>query len=160
MRLLSYKTAACCAKRWPWLALHPARKIHTFVTIMERFIPYTYPHMAIDDPLVIERTEGKAPGTLIFRLIGPVTLRNLFGLQQQLRGSASPSLTILDLSGVPYMDSAGMGAIINHYVHCQNKGVLLIVAGVNSRVMELFKMTKVDTVISLAATVEEAEAQA
>ncbi|MGA3373232.1 MAG: STAS domain-containing protein [Terracidiphilus sp.] len=50
-----------------------------------------------------------------------------------------------------------MGAIINHYVHCQNKGVQLIVAGVNSRVMELFKMTKVDTVIALAGTVEEAE---
>ena len=116
--------------------------------------------MAIDDPLVIERIEGKAPGTLIFRLIGPVTLRNLFGFQEHLRGSSLPSLTILDLSGVPYMDSAGMGAIINHYVHCQNKGVRLIVAGVNSRVMELFKMTKVDTVIALAATVEEAEGKA
>jgi anti-anti-sigma factor len=113
--------------------------------------------MAIDDPLVIERIEGKAPGTLIFRLIGPVTLRNLFVLQEQLRGGALPALTILDLSGVPYMDSAGMGAVINHYVHCQNKGARLIVAGVNSRVMELFKMTKVDTVIALAATVEEAE---
>jgi anti-anti-sigma factor len=116
--------------------------------------------MVIDDPLVIERTEGKDSGTLIFRLIGPVTLRNLFGMQEQLRGGALPALTILDLSGVPYIDSAGMGAIINHYVHCQNKSARLILAGVNSRVMELFKMTKVDTVISLAATVEEAEGKA
>jgi anti-anti-sigma factor len=113
--------------------------------------------MALDDPLTIERTDGKLPGTLIFRFNGPVTLRNLFGMQEQLRGGDLPALTILDLSGVPYMDSAGMGAIINHYVHCQNKGVRLIVAGVNSRVMELFKMTKVDTVIALAGTVEEAE---
>ena len=113
--------------------------------------------MAIDDPLVIVCTEGKTPGTLIFRFAGPVTLRNLFGMQEQLRGSTPPALTILDLSEVPYMDSAGMGAVINHYVHCQNKGARLIVAGVNSRVMELFRMTRVHTVIALAGTVEEAE---
>ena len=116
--------------------------------------------MALDDPLTIERTDGKTPGTLIFRFSGPVTLRNLFGMQEQLRGAALPALIILDLSGVPYMDSAGMGAVINHYVHCQNKGSKMIAAGVNSRVMELFKMTKVDTVIALAATVEEAEGKA
>jgi len=36
----------------------------------------------------------------------------------------------------------------------------MVAAGVNSRVMELFKLTKVDTVIPLAGTVEEAEAKA
>ena len=114
--------------------------------------------MAIDDPLAIERNEGSAPGTLIFRLTGPVTLRNLFEFQDQLRSGDLPHASILDMSGVPYMDSAGMGAIINYYTHCQNKGVKLIVAGVSSRVMELFKLTRVNTVISLAPSVEEAEA--
>jgi anti-anti-sigma factor len=114
--------------------------------------------MAIDDPLVIERKEGKAPGTLVFHLTGPVTLRNLFDLQGQLRSGELPRTSILDLSGVPYMDSAGMGAIMNYYTHCQNRGVKLIVAAVSSRVMELFKMTRVDKVIAFAPTVEEAEA--
>jgi anti-anti-sigma factor len=114
--------------------------------------------MAIDDPLAIERKEGNASGTAIYELTGPVTLRNLFDLQAQLRSGELPRASILDLSGVPYMDSAGMGAIINYYVHCQNKGVRLIVAGVSSRVMELFKMTRVDTVISLAPSAEAAEA--
>jgi anti-anti-sigma factor len=115
--------------------------------------------MAIDDPLTIAQEEGKTPGTLIFRLCGPLTLRNLFDFQSQLRNAEPPPLTILDLSAVPYMDSAGMGLVINHYVHCGRKGVRLIVAGVNPRVMELFKLTKVDSVIPLAATVEEAEAR-
>jgi anti-sigma B factor antagonist len=114
--------------------------------------------MAIDDPLVIERREGKSTGTLIFQLTGPVTLRNLFDLQDQLRSGDQPKAAILDLKGVPYMDSAGMGAIINYYVHCQNKGVKLIVAGVSSRVMELFRMTRVDTVMTLASGIEQAEA--
>ncbi len=115
--------------------------------------------MLIDAPLSIERVESNAAGAVIFRFAGPLTLRNIFTMQDQLRNGELPRLTILDLSGVPYMDSAGMGAVINHYVHCQNSGTRLIAAGVNSRVMELFKLTKVDTVIPLASTVEEAEAR-
>jgi anti-sigma B factor antagonist len=114
--------------------------------------------MPIDDPLAIERKSGKSPDTLIFQLTGPVTLRNLFGLQDQLRSGEVPRAVILDLSGVPYMDSAGMGAIVNYYVFCQNRGVKLVVAGVSSRVMELFKMTRVDSVLTLAPTTETAEA--
>jgi anti-anti-sigma factor len=56
------------------------------------------------------------------------------------------------------MDSAGMGAIINHHVHCENKRVRLIVSGVSPRVLELFRMTMVDAVMSLAPSIEDAEA--
>ena len=116
--------------------------------------------MAIDDPLAIQQTAGKAPGSIILRLTGPVTLRNLFDLQSKLRAGEPPALTILDLTGVPYMDSAGMGAVINHYVRCQGKGKRLIAVGVSPRVLELLKMTRVDAVITMVATVEEAEARA
>jgi anti-sigma B factor antagonist len=125
----------------------------------ERFIPYTYRTMAIDDPLKIEQQPGKAPGTTILRLTGPVTLRNLFDLQAKLRGGEMPAVTILDLTGVPYMDSAGMGTVINHHVRSQSKNVRLIVTGISPRVLELFKMTKVDGIITIYSTVEEAEAK-
>ena len=115
--------------------------------------------MALDDPLAIERKEGKSAGIAIYQLTGPVTLRNILDLQTQLRSGDLPSAAILDLGGVPYMDSAGMGAIMNYYTHCQGKHVKLIVAGVSSRVMELFKMTRVDTVMTFAASTEEAEAK-
>jgi anti-anti-sigma factor len=132
--------------------------IHAFVTTRALFIPYTYPTMALDAPLSIEKSPGKAPGTLILRLSGPVTLRNLFDLQAQLREIEIPKLTILDLTNVPYMDSAGMGAVVNHYVRCESKGARLIAVGVSPRIQELFKITRVDSVIPQAATVEEAEA--
>jgi len=38
------------------------------------------------------------------------------------------------------------------------QGARLIITGVSPRIHELFKMTRVDTVISQAATVEAAEA--
>jgi anti-sigma B factor antagonist len=114
--------------------------------------------MAIDAPLHIERRNGAAPGTQILVLSGPLTLRNLFELQHELRSGELPKISILDLSGVPYMDSAGMGLIINHFVHCQNLGSKMIVAGVSPRVHELFRMTKVDSIITQTASVEAAEA--
>lgn len=115
--------------------------------------------MFIDAPLSVECQAGKVPGTMIFRLNGPLTLRNLFEFQAELRNGQPHLVAILDLTGVPYMDSAGMGAIINYFVHCEKNGIQMIAAGVSSRVMELFKLTKVNTVIPLAATIEEAEAK-
>ena len=121
-------------------------------------IPYTYLAMLNDGPLTIERREGKDAGTRIFCLTGPLTLRNLFELQSELRGMAIPTLTVLDLTAVPYMDSAGMGLVMNHYVRCQTRGARMVVSGANNRVMDLFKVTKVDTVLPLAPTLEAAEA--
>jgi anti-anti-sigma factor len=84
----------------------------------------------------------------------------MFDFQSQLRNGDLPRLTIFDLSGVPYMDSAGMGLVMNHYVHCQTSGTRLVIAAANGRVMDLFKVTKVDSVLPLSATVEEAETRA
>jgi anti-sigma B factor antagonist len=114
--------------------------------------------MMTDDPLTFECQSGKAAGTRIYRLRGPLTLRNLFEFQAELRKGPPPLAAIFDLTGVPYMDSAGMGALINHFVHCKKNGIEMIVAGASNRVMELFKLTKVDAVIPLVATVEAAEA--
>jgi anti-sigma B factor antagonist len=115
--------------------------------------------MLNDGPLTLDRREGKTSDTKIYVLSGPLTLRNLFEFQNELRGAPPPPFTIIDLTGVPYMDSAGMGLIMNQFVRCQTRGAKLIVSGANSRVMDLFKVTKVDTILPFAPTVEEAEAK-
>jgi anti-sigma B factor antagonist len=96
---------------------------------------------------------------MIIRLTGPLTLINIFDLQAQFRSAEPTPLTILDLSGVPYMDSAGMGVVVNYHVHCQNKGGRFVATGVSPRIMELFKITRVDKVIRMAVTPAEAEAR-
>jgi ABC-type transporter Mla MlaB component len=116
----------------------------------------------------IERKEGKASGTLIFRLCGPFTARDMYGSLtplglrnmldfQSMPDEQPPVLNILDLTEVPYMDSAGLGIVVGHYVSCQRKGVRLIAAGVGERVRELLKMTKLDTTIPMVTTVDEAD---
>ncbi|HEX7730574.1 MAG TPA: STAS domain-containing protein [Terracidiphilus sp.] len=114
--------------------------------------------MLTDGPLTTSLRQGKDASTAIYTLTGPLTLRNMFEFQNELRGAESPALTIFDMSGVPYMDSAGIGLIMNHYVHCQTRGGRLVVAGASPRVLDVFKVTRVDTVLKVAASVEEAEA--
>src|ERR1700753_4066729 len=119
-------------------------------------------------PFTIERKDGKSPGTVIFRLRGPFTQRDMFAslapvvVDNMLNFQSEPSeklptLNILDLTEVPYMDSAGLGGIGRPYVHCRGKGVRMVAVGVSARVLELFKMTKVDAVIPMAGTVEEVD---
>ena len=121
-------------------------------------------------PLTFEREEGKAPGTVIFRFYGPLTARTvfesqspdavskMFDLQLMLPTGEPPTVNIFDLTDVEYMDSTGLGMVVRHYVRCQNNGVRFIAAGVSPRVLELFQLTNVDTVISMIATVEEVDA--
>jgi len=94
------------------------------------------------------------------RLDGPLTLGHLPPLRAHLRSGEPPRLTILDLTSVAYIDSSGMSEIINHEVYCRDKHVRLILAGVSPRVLGILKITRLDEVLTIAATVEDAEAMA
>lgn len=113
--------------------------------------------MAPDSPLTIDRLPGNAPGTVILRLTGPLTLSTVLPLRAQFRDFEPPPLTILDFSGVSFLDSAGMSELINHEVYCRDKQVRLVIAGVNSRVLSVLQITRLDKVLTLAPTVEAAE---
>ena len=108
------------------------------------------------DPLTIQVRQGKSAETRILELEGPLTLNNLFAFQGELR-KESPPVTILDLSAVPYLDSAGMGAIINYYVSCQRSGRKFILAGVSERVHALLELTKTTQLLTVVPTVADAE---
>lgn len=124
-------------------------------------VPYTDRTMAIDSTLKIEPVPGSSPGVVILRLIGPLTLTTVSPLRALLRGTEPPARhTILDFGAVPFMDSAGMSEIINHEVYCRGKHVHLSLAGVTPRVLGMFHTTRLEQVLTLTSTVEEAEARA
>ena len=122
-------------------------------------------------PFAFERKEGKAPGTVIFSFSGPFTAREMYAslppiaLQnlldfQSIPDEKQPELNILDITGVPYVDSSGLGMIVRHYVRCQGKGVRFAISGASPRVLELFKITKVDGFLTLAASVDDVDSAA
>jgi anti-sigma B factor antagonist len=116
-------------------------------------------------PFCMERREGRSSSIVIFRFSGAFIAREMCSrltpraLEEMLNFQSTPDekapeLNILDLTEVPYMDSAGLGMLIRHAVRCKGKGVRLFAVGVNARVMQLFQLTKADTVIPIAASVE------
>ena len=120
-----------------------------------------------DASFTIERTESAAPGTLILRCSGPLTTRSMYlsmspdAVQSildftPLPGEEPTTVRIFDLTAVPYMDSMGVGFIMTQYAKCKGRGVHMIAAGVSPRVMEILRLVKVDTLIPIAATVEDA----
>jgi anti-sigma B factor antagonist len=106
--------------------------------------------------LSIEELPGKSSSVRVLRPHGPITLQNFTTLQAEFLKLQAP-VTILDLSKVPQMDSAGLGVILKYYVAAQKRGHKLILAAVNERVLELFKLTRVDSLIPIAESVEHAE---
>jgi len=115
----------------------------------------------------IERIEGQAPGTVIYQITGVFNARDMYGSMKQVAlgnifdqkptsDSETPTRHIFDLSRVPQMDSSGLGLLVSHLISCRAKGIRVVVVGSNPNVLQLFKFTKVDTLLPLAATMEEA----
>jgi anti-anti-sigma factor len=99
----------------------------------------------------------KRPGAVVMKLTGPLTLQNIFEFQNEL-ATNKPPMMIFDLSDVPYMDSAGIGVLINYYVSAERNGRKMALAGVNERVDALLVLTKVQKLLRSFSTVDEAVA--
>lgn len=95
------------------------------------------------EPLQIEDVSGLPDGQRLLRLEGPVTISNFFEFQSLVRGNTSHHL-ILDWSAVPYVDSAGIGALVGAYVNHQKEGRSLALVGVTDRVRSALQVTRVE----------------
>jgi anti-anti-sigma factor len=112
-----------------------------------------------DEALSFTINPGDRDGLLIMKLMGPVTLSNIFPLQTELSTTA-PKVLVVDMSDVPYMDSAGLGVLINYYVRAKKHGRDLLLAGVNERVDALFTVTNTRALLKIYPTVAAAQAVA
>src|SRR5215471_1006905 len=112
-----------------------------------------------EKPLEIERVEDAGGTSVVFRLHGPLLLGNFFSFQSIVRNDQT-HLLIVDLSDVPYIDSAGIGCLVGAHVSRENSGRKLIVVGTSERLLNSLKATKVDQLFTFAATAEDARAKA
>jgi anti-sigma B factor antagonist len=111
-----------------------------------------------DKPLQIERVDDPTGASLVLRIHGPILLGNFFPLQTMVRESGT-SLLIIDLSDMPYIDSAGIGCLVGTHVSREGSGRKLILVGANERLMTSLKVTKVDHLFTFAPSVDEARTQ-
>jgi anti-sigma B factor antagonist len=108
----------------------------------------------LSEKLTFELVAGADPNEHTYRLKGPLVLNNMFAFQEVLRSESVT--TILDLTDVLYIDSAGLGILTNSYVSHQRQGRKLLLVGVNERVHSLFKLTTLDKLFEIFPTVESA----
>jgi len=108
------------------------------------------------EPLRIEDVSGTPAGQRLLRLSGPILLSNFFQFQALVRSSTAPTL-ILDLTQVPYIDSAGIGALVGAYVNHQKDGRRLALVGVTDRVRSTMQVTHVEQFFPFYDTVAVAQ---
>jgi len=106
------------------------------------------------DSLRIEEGSG-SPDQRILTLNGPVVLATLFRFQDAIRSKPSRTL-VIDFTGVPYIDSAGIGSLVGAYVTHNKEGRTLALVGVNERVWNALKVTQVETFFRFFPTIESA----
>ena len=106
-------------------------------------------------PLDIEDMGGTDDQCLL-RLSGPILISNLFQFQALVRANAAPIL-IVNLSRVPYIDSAGIGALVGAYVNHQKDSRDLALVGVTERVRNAMQVTRVEQFFRFYDTEEAAQ---
>ena len=106
-------------------------------------------------PFKVEALESPS-GARIFKLEGPLTLQSLFEFQSFVRQERTKPV-IVDLSGVDYMDSAGLGSVISIYTSCQQSQRGFAITGLTERIRTLFKVTNVEGLLPCFDTMAEAE---
>jgi anti-sigma B factor antagonist len=94
-------------------------------------------------------------GARLLMLEGPLTLQNIFDFQNVVRKDHAD--VIIDLAGVPYMDSAGLGAILGAFVSSQRTNHKFALVNLPDRLKTMFQVAHVDTLLPIFSSVEAAE---
>jgi len=108
------------------------------------------------DQLKLDAKDGALPGQRVLTLTGALTISTLFAFQDFVHADKSEAL-IVDMSGVPYIDSAGLGSLISAYVRREREARRMVLAGVSDRVKTVMTVSGVDTLFQAYAGVSEAE---
>ena len=105
------------------------------------------------DPLQVERMFQDMRGVL--RLRGPLVHENLAEFQNAIRREDVPTM-ILDMTGVPYMDSAGLGSLVGTYVSRHKSGRRTVLTGVNPKILHLLEITRMTHLFAIFPSLGDA----
>jgi anti-sigma B factor antagonist len=107
------------------------------------------------EPLHIEDLGGTHEGHRLLCLRGPLIISNLFQFQSIVRANTTGFL-VLDLTQVPFVDSAGVGTLVGAYV-THDKGRRLALVGVTERVRNTMRVAHVEQFFQFYETVKAAQ---
>jgi len=108
------------------------------------------------DNLQMVASKG-ARGETVLSLKGPLSIHTVFKFQDAIRSDPSPVM-IVDFTGVPFIDSAGLGALVGVSVTARKSGRKIAFASMNEQARALIEMTHISQVFHTYDTIQDAEA--
>ena len=102
------------------------------------------------EPLQVDRLDRG-----VLSLHGPLTMENVPPFLNAVRREDAPTM-ILDFSGVPYLDSSGLGSLVSACTSCTKAGRRMALTGVNKRVLKVFEITRVEQIFLMFPTLADA----
>lgn len=96
------------------------------------------------------RTEQSGAASIVV-VNGDVDLSSSRSLQSELRDviDSGPSRLVVDLSGVPYMDSSGVATLVEAMQLSRKKGTKLVLCAMSDKVQSIFEIARLDKVFTI-----------
>lgn len=104
---------------------------------------------------LVLRTTDAGPYLLV-RVVGDLDLESAPVLTANLKAQLGPRPLVLDLSGVEFMDSSGLGVLVGAHKEAVARGGALVLAAPSPRVHKIFKVTKLHKVFAVHETLDQA----
>lgn len=94
----------------------------------------------------LELTTEQQPDQVVVHGTGRINASTADHLQSTIRGLISQNKrVVVDLKGVEYIDSSGLGALVSIYLAAGRAECMLELANPKQRVRDLFKLTKLSS---------------
>ncbi len=105
--------------------------------------------------LDLEKLPASNETNLVTRLNGKLSLETVHNFIQTLRPEPAAHL-VLDMSGVSFLDSAGVGALVSLFVHRRNNGQSFAIASLTKQGMAVLQVAGLVKLLPNFPTVEAA----
>jgi anti-anti-sigma factor len=112
--------------------------------------------MKSDNHLNLALRDGSRPGEQVMMLEGVLNAETATRFRDSVRENRSDTL-VVDMSHVRSVDSSGLGVLIGAYVSFERNCRRLLLAGLNDRIWDLFRVCKIEDVFTRYRTVADAE---
>ncbi len=110
---------------------------------------------------MIELTKTVADGVAVVHCTGRLNMAEAPQLKQMVDtvvAEGAPRV-VVDLSGTPFVDSSGLGALIGGLKTARQAGGDLRIAGAGEQILAVLGLTNLDRILRPYATVEDARSE-
>lgn len=108
--------------------------------------------------LNLEKHGSSKESVAIYKAVGKISLETVNEFIQQLRPEPTQHL-VLDMNGVSFLDSAGVGALVSLFVNRRHQGKTFALAALGPQAMAVVTVAGLQKLLPIHKTLEEAERQ-